>query len=123
MAKRSSTAPKSLRTRDARAAWREIVVAYSLDDAAGLMLLESALLAYERMHEARQIIDRDGLLVTGMGGATKQNPCVAIERDSRAGMLAALKSLNLDLEPLRDKLGRPGGDGVTPIRRTLTAVS
>jgi hypothetical protein len=32
-----------------------------------------------------------------------------VERDSRAQWLAALKALNLDLEPLHDKPGRPGG--------------
>ena len=42
-------------------------------------------------------------------GQVKSHPLLSVERDSRAQYLAALKALNLDLEPLRDKPGRPGG--------------
>ncbi len=38
----------------------------------------------------------------------KPHPLLAAERDARAQMLAALKALNLDLEPLKDR-GRPPG--------------
>jgi glutathione S-transferase len=42
-------------------------------------------------------------------GQPKPHPLLATERDARAQFLAALKALNLDLEPLRDRVGRPGG--------------
>ena len=42
-------------------------------------------------------------------GQLKAHPAVNIERDARAAMLAALKAMNLDVEPLRDRPGRPGG--------------
>lgn len=38
----------------------------------------------------------------------KANPACAVERDSRAAMIGALKSLNFDLAPL-GKSGRPAG--------------
>jgi len=42
-------------------------------------------------------------------GQLKINPLCAVERDARAQFMAAMKALNLDLEPLRDKPGRPPG--------------
>jgi hypothetical protein len=42
-------------------------------------------------------------------GAPKPHPLLPIERDSRAAFLAGMKALQLDLEPLRDHPGRPGG--------------
>jgi hypothetical protein len=38
----------------------------------------------------------------------KQNAACFLERDARAGMLSALRALNLDLEPLRDRGRGPG---------------
>jgi hypothetical protein len=40
-------------------------------------------------------------------GAPKPHPLLPIERDSRQAFLAGMKALNLDLEPLRDRPGRP----------------
>jgi hypothetical protein len=42
-------------------------------------------------------------------GQPKVHPAVLIERDARGQMLAALRDLHLDLEPLRDRPGRPAG--------------
>jgi hypothetical protein len=39
----------------------------------------------------------------------KPHPLLAAERDARSQFLQGLKSLNLDLEPLRDRPGRPPG--------------
>jgi len=48
--------------------------------------------------------EREGLTVKG-----RAHPATVIERDARLAMLRALRSLNLDLEPLRDRPGRPPG--------------
>ncbi len=117
-----SNPPKGL-TRAAKAAWRDIVEAYDLDDRAALMLLEGALTAWDRMRAAADLVARDGLLVPTADGSVKQNPAITIERDSRAAMVASLKSLNLDLEPLKDIGQPPSADGFEPTPRKLRAVS
>jgi len=60
----------------------------------------------DRIREAQAAIRKHGALVPDRWGTLKQNPACFLERDARAGMLSALKALNLDLEPLRDR-GRP----------------
>lgn len=65
--------------------------------------------AFDRMRGCQKIIEKDGAKLVDRFDQVKSHPLLAIERDSRAAMLAALKALNLDLEPLRDKPGRPGG--------------
>ena len=99
-------------SQDSQALWQSIVDEYELDDAAALVLLEAALLSYDRMHQARRMLKREGLLITGPTGARRQHPATLIERDSRAAMLAALKGLNLDLEPLNARAGRQPGSRV-----------
>jgi P27 family predicted phage terminase small subunit len=89
--------------------WAEILAEYSIDDAAGLRILRVALEAFDRAQAAREAIDRDGLTVIDKAGQVKSHPLLPIERDSRAAFLAGLKSLNLDLEPLKNGPGRPAG--------------
>ena len=101
-------APKTL-SREARTWWHRLQIEYPLADAAGLFLLETALTAFDRMREAQKAIADQGVTVVDRWGQTKPNPAAQIERDSRAGMLAAFKELRLDVEPLRDGPGRPPG--------------
>ena len=49
------------------------------------------------------------MIARGSKRQPRAHPLLAVERDSRAQMLAAMKALNLDLEPPRDGPGRPGG--------------
>ena len=91
------------------ALWREIVSDYGLEDAAGLALLTAAACeALDRMRAAQAAIKKHGEVVLDRYGCPKLNPACGLEKDSRAGMVLALKSLNLDIEPLRDRVGRPG---------------
>ena len=82
---------------------------HEITDHAGLMILESAMRQFDRAEAARREIDLHGVLIVDRWEQRKPNPACAIERDARAGMLAALRALNLDLEPLNDRPGRPGG--------------
>src|SRR2546430_14575143 len=74
----------------------------SIADGAGLALVTTAAEAQDRIREAQRAIRQYGALVPDRYGALKQNPACFLERDARAGMLSALRALNLDLEPLRD---------------------
>src|SRR5215471_14073857 len=70
-----------------RRLWADIVTQYCIADGAGLALVTTAAEAQDRIREAQRAIRQYGALVP----------------DARAGMLSALRALNLDLEPLRDR--------------------
>ena len=86
-----------------RRLWADIVTQYRIADGAGLALVTTAAEALDRMREAQAAIRQHGALVADRYGGVKQNPACFLERDARAGMLSALRALNLDLEPLRDR--------------------
>jgi len=100
--------PKHL-SKDACQWWTDIQAEYGISDHAGLLLLQTGLEAFDRMREAQQAIKKHGAVYLDRFEQVKNNPACTVERDARAQMMAALKQLNLDLEPLRDKPGRPGG--------------
>ena len=107
VALRSST-PEHLSS-EAGGWWKRITEEYSIDDDAGRLLLQTALEAFDRMRECQKAIAEDGMIVRGSTRQPRSHPLLTVERDARSQMLAALKSLNLDLEPLRDRPGRPVG--------------
>ena len=94
---------------EAKRWWRALMTENDISDAAGRLLLQTALEAFDRMREAQVQIEGDGSVVLDRFGQAKSHPSVAVERDARAQVMAALRQLNLDLEPLRDGPGRPGG--------------
>ena len=59
------------------------------------------------MAAAHAAIAEHGELVPDRYGGVKLNPACNLEKDARSGFLAAMRALNLDLEPLRDAPGRP----------------
>jgi len=88
---------------------KAILKEYDITDEAGIAILQTALDAFDLMNNCQEEVDEQGLTVTGDRGQIKAHPLLSVIRDSRAQFLMALKHLNLDLEPLRDKAGRPGG--------------
>ena len=102
--------PKGL-SREAARWWRRLHSGYELADEGAQLLLETALQALDRMREARKVLDAEGLTVRDRFGQAKAHPLIVVERDSRAAMVAALKALNLSVEPLNDAPGRPPGSG------------
>ena len=94
---------------EARALWKAIVNEYVITDAAGLAILRTALEARDRAEAARLAIDAEGLTVADRFGQARPHALIACERDARAAFLAGMRALNLDLEPLRDRAGRPPG--------------
>jgi P27 family predicted phage terminase small subunit len=101
-------APDHLGT-EARTWWQKIQTEFQIDDDAGRLLLQTAMEAFDRMRDCQRDIARDGVSVRDRFDQPKPHPLLAAERDARAQMLSALKHLNLDIEPLRDRVGRPGG--------------
>ena len=108
MKKSQDSPPKDL-SRAAKAWYRRLMHEFAIEDEAGRLLLLTAMQAFDRAEDARDLLRKDGITTTDRWGQVKSHPATIIERDSRSGMLAALKSLNLDIEPLRDRLGRPPG--------------
>jgi P27 family predicted phage terminase small subunit len=104
----SENKPPSHLSKEAKSWWRKLCAEYDLSDAAAKILLETALSAFDRWQGARKILAREGAVVRDRFGQRQAHPALAIERDSKGTMLRAFKSLNLDLEPLRD-VGRPPG--------------
>lgn len=100
--------PRGLST-EAKAWWKRLASEYSIEDDAGLLLLQTGLEAFDRMRLAQEAIQRDGMTVRDRFDQRKPHPLLPAERDARAQMLAALKALNLDVEPLHDRPGRPAG--------------
>lgn len=94
--------PKGL-SQAVREWWEEIVRRWELDQAA-LAILNTAAEAAET--EARAIADlrRRGQIVGG-----KVNPSVGIASTAALVKLKAIRALNLDLEPLQNRPGRPSG--------------
>ena len=87
--------------------FQSIAQEYTITDAAGLALLSRAAECVDRMAAAQAAIAEHGELVPDRYGGVKLNPACALEKDARNGFLAAVRALNLDLEPLRDGPGRP----------------
>ena len=100
--------PKQL-SREAKRLWRSLQAEYSIEDAAGLDLLSDYCAFFDRRAEARAILREQGITVTDRFGVVQNHPCCRTERDASAAMGRILKSLNLDIEPLHDKPGRPAG--------------
>jgi len=92
-----------------RALWLRLQREYGITDSGGLALLELAAQAYRRLVEARGILDAQGLTITNHRGEVRAHPLVTVERDARIAVVATLKQLGLELEPVNHKIGRPGG--------------
>lgn len=102
------TVPKHL-SKEGKSLWNRLQLEYEITDEAGFLILQTAMEAHDRMKECQTIIKKEGMQVKDRFGQHKAHPLTTVERDSRSAMMAALKALNLDLEPLNDKPGRPAG--------------
>jgi len=98
---------------DGRELWTSIQRSYEIRDPGGLQLLRQAAEAADRIASVRQQIDAQGEMLV-IKGVPRVNPLCSVERDQRAALVRCLSGLHLDLEPLRDRGGRPGGGiGIT----------
>jgi P27 family predicted phage terminase small subunit len=97
---RPPSPPKHLRAAT-RKWWTAVVGEYELSEH-HLKLLEAACRAWDRMSEAADAIQADGILTTDRYGAKKAHPAVAIERDARLSFARLVRELDLDGEPAPD---------------------
>jgi P27 family predicted phage terminase small subunit len=67
--------------------WRGSAAAYAV--------LTSGLEAHQRAREAREIIDDEGMVVTGRDGQTKAHPLINAERDARRAFQQTFKQLGI----------------------------
>lgn len=102
--------PPSHLSAAARKLWVQLNTEYDLADASAQALLELALVAYDRAHEARVILAKQGLVVRDKNGKVRAHPMCAVERDAAKTFGQTLRLLNLDVEPLAPKAGRQPGD-------------
>ena len=107
-------APAHLRL-DTRAWWESVNQSYDLEEH-HLRLLTMAADAWDRACQAREILERDGIVIGGREAAVRPHPCIAIERDSRIAFARLVAQLNLDAESPVDssmrsaqRSTRPGG--------------
>jgi len=84
---------------EARDLWLSLVADFDLDDAAAVLLLQTAMEAFDRMRECQAAIAEDGAAVVDRFGQRKPHPLLTTERDCRSQLLNALRVLNLDLAP------------------------
>ena len=95
--------------KEAKSEARKLQKEYGIYDTGGEILLVSCADAETIVLNCKDIINKEGLTIKDRFDQIKAHPLCAVMRDARSQKLAALKALNLDLEPLRDGPGRPEG--------------
>ena len=75
---------------------------WKITDGAGGVALLTLCQCLDRLRDAQGILKVEGIVITDRWGQKKVHPASTIEREARAGLLACLKSLNLDLESLEE---------------------
>jgi len=88
---------------------KKLIDEYGISDVGGLLYIQSFVDSYTTELNGMDIVAKDGLSFLDRFDQVKSHPLCAVIRDARSQKLAALKALNLDLEPLRDGPGRPAG--------------
>ena len=104
-------APKPPKTLGAagRALWRSIQSEYSVVDAGGIAHLLTACRSENDISVWREAVAKDGPIVVDRFGQQKSHPLIKEIAQAEAVRRAALLALNLNIEPLQDRPGRPAG--------------
>jgi phage terminase small subunit len=96
--------------KESRAEVNRLAKEYGIDDTGGQLLLQSFADADTTERNGQDKINKEGMTCMDRFGQVKAHPLLCVIRDARAQKLMILKQLNLDLEPLRDGVGRPPGN-------------
>jgi len=72
--------------------WRRFVAAYHLaGNLPALVGLEAYCRAFDRHRQAREVIDRDGIVLTGARGGQRAHPLLRVEHTAAMDMQRALR--------------------------------
>ena len=97
MSRESTPQPPKHLSRESKAWWRQVVSDYDLERH-HLKLLQAAAESWDRVAQARALIERDGIVIKDRFGQQKPHPAVDIERHNRALFTKMLRELALDVE-------------------------
>ena len=97
MKAKTPKAPQHL-TEATRVWWRAVVREYTLEPH-HMRLLQAAGECWDRLQQARALLDRDGIVIEGREGGMRPHPAAAIERDSRIAFARLIRELDLDVDP------------------------
>ena len=88
---------------EARRLHQRLTKEWSITDAAGELTMLVACQALDRLRQAQSIIAKEGVISMDRFNQPKPHPATQIEKEARAGLLMALKHMNLDLESLEEE--------------------
>src|SRR5262249_16312789 len=92
-----------------RRLWRAISAEYRIEDAGGLSHLESLFPTPDKLIPFRSNISTDADPILDRFQQRRSHPLLSELRGYETIKRQLLNSLHLDLEPLNDRVGRPGG--------------
>ena len=102
------TAPKDL-CLEAKKLWRDVFAEYDVG-ADAREILRVGCISLTRYLQAKEILDREGLVFKTETGQVKKNPVCQIEKDSLTSFLQAMRLLGLEFEQPKPRgPGRPPG--------------
>lgn len=90
---RGPVVPKTLQPKT-RQLWKKMVKAYDMEHEGCLILLKTALEAYDLLQIAQEQIRADGPVLHGENGSSRPHPALTLARDSRNGFDKCLRTLN-----------------------------
>ena len=79
-----------------RLIWNNVVAEYQ-GSLTSFAVLASGLEAHQRAREAREIIDTEGMTVTGRDGQSKAHPLCVVERDARKAFQQTFRYLGIKI--------------------------
>ena len=99
---RADKPPKHL-SRDAKRIWRQICSTWDLQNSPdALLILRTGLEAFDRLQQAREVLDKEGVTVNTKTAAGEirvlKHPALETEKAARAGLLQAFRMLGLEFE-------------------------
>ena len=94
LAKNTPRPPDYLRP-ETRQWFASVVADYELQGH-HVRLLTLAAESWDRIQQAREILEREGITIAGREGGVRPHPCVAIERDAKISFARLIAQLSLD---------------------------
>jgi hypothetical protein len=107
--KRTIPKPPAMLKKAGRKLWLSIQNEYNITDAGGAAYLTAACRIEDDISDARQKIAAEGAMIVDHRGQKQTHPLLRILPSMETIRRQNLAALNLNVEPLHDRPGRPGG--------------